>query len=164
MKSVISDIRKKQDELIMMINGTFDSIIKEIQNIDFSTVDEKNEFELIFPITNTTGFKGKKVIAVILNGERVITPTWRKVVEFILKDAISDKSKLNKLNNLRDRLLGRVRTRVSSKKDEMRSPLKLKEDLFVEVHYDTETLMNFLLQILDEIGYDYGAINIVIKC
>ena len=64
---------------------------------------------------------------------------------------------------LRDKILGRKRTRVSSSNVTMRSPLKLNEKLYIETHYDTETLMNFLIQILSEIHYDYNNIEIVIK-
>lgn len=163
MQNIISEIRKRQDELIVMVNSTFEAIIKEVQQINQNLTEEENEYELIYPITNTAGFKGKKSLAVILNGERIVAPTWKTVFKIILEDAISDEKTLNKINNLRDRLLGRVRTRLSSKPDDMRSPLKLSDDLYVETHYDTKMLMNFLLQILDEISYDYSSINIVIK-
>ena len=69
----------------------------------------------------------------------------------------------NKIFGLRDVLLGRVRTRVSKKKNQMRSPLKLCDELYIETHYDTETLMNLLLEILDSISYDYNNIKVVIK-
>lgn len=45
----------------------------------------------------------------------------------------------------------------------MRSLLKLNEKLYIETHYDTETLMNFMIQILSKIYYDYNKIEIVIK-
>ena len=163
MNSIINNIRKKQDEIILMINSAFDEIVYEVSHINPANIDEKNEYEISYPLTNTAGFKSKKVIAVILRNERIITPTWKKAVEAILKDAIKDAEKKNKLYNLCDRLLGRKRTRVSSNPDDMRSPLELDKDLYVETHDDTETLMNLLLQILNEISYDYSTIKIVIK-
>ena len=45
----------------------------------------------------------------------------------------------------------------------MRSPLKLCDELYIETHYDTETLMKLLLEILDSISYDYNDIKVVIK-
>lgn len=163
MKNIIDEIRKKQDEIIVMINSTFDSIISEISKCDNCTISEDTEYEAIYPITNTTGLKGKKVIAVILNNKRIISPTWKNVVKIILEDAIKDEIKLKKLNNLCDKLLGRKRIRLSNTPVDMRSPLKLADNIYVETHYDTETLMNFLLQILNEISYDYSLVKVVIK-
>jgi len=163
MDNIINDIRKRQDEIIVMINSTFDEIIREVARLNNCDVIEINEYEVKHPLTNTAGFKSKKVIAVIMNGERIIAPTWKNVVKIILSDALKNEEKRNKLYHLRDRILGRSRTRLSSNDSEMRSPLKLDNDLYVETHYDTETLMNLLIQILNQISYDYSGIQIVIK-
>ena len=64
---------------------------------------------------------------------------------------------------LRDKLLGRVRKRLSKTDEDMRSPLKINDNLFIETHYDTETLIKLLLEILEEISYDYNDIQVVIK-
>ena len=125
--------------------------------------NDEMEYEITYPITNTSVFKGKKPIAVKIQNKRVITPTWKKVVENILKEVLEDEQMKNKIFGLRDVLLGRVRTRVSKKKNQMRSPLKLCDELYIETHYDTETLMNLLLEILDSISYDYNNIKVVIK-
>ena len=68
-----------------------------------------------------------------------------------------------KLYELNDKLLGRKRTRLSKTPDDMRKPLELCENLYIETHYDTETLMNLLLQILNDIEYDYRDIKVAIK-
>lgn len=163
MNNIVNEIRKKQDEILLMVNSAFDEIVRDVSGLTQDNVDTDNEYEVTYPITNTTGFKSKKVIAVILNGQRIIAPTWKNVFKIILTDAITDQEKKRKLYSLCDRLLGRKRTRLSSSSNNMRSPLKLADDLYVETHYDTETLMNLLLQILNEISYDYSAIKIVIK-
>ena len=107
--------------------------------------------------------KGKKPIAVKMGDQRIITPTWKKVVENILKEVIKDEHMKKKVLSLRDILLGRVRTRISKYSDNMRSPIELCKELYIETHYDTETLMNFLLQILTEIHYDYHHVKVIIK-
>lgn len=163
MSNVINEIRKKQDELIVMINSTFDEIVKEVSKLNQSNNFIEDEYELIYPLTNTAGFKSKKVIAVIINDKRIITPTWKSVVEAILSDALKSKKTKDKIYNLRDKILGRKRKRLSSTSKDMRSPLNLDKNLFIETHYDTETLMNLLLQILNEVSYDYSKIKIVIK-
>lgn len=163
MNNTISNIRKKQDELILMINSVFDEIVNEIALTNAAEPIHNSEYEVMYPVTNTSGFKGKKVIAVILNGERKITPTWKSAFKLILQDAIKDSNRKQKLYSLCDKLLGRKRTRLSASSQNMRSPIELDNNLYVEAHYDTETLMNLLLQILNEIGYDYTNIKIAIK-
>ena len=163
MESLVKDIKSKQEELIVMINSTFEAIIKEVSQLSNNTINDNNDFELIFPLTNASGFKSKKVIAVIINDKRYKAPTWKSVVQLILNDAIKNSLKLKKLYALRDKLLGRKRTRLSMASDEMRSPLKITENLYIETHYDTESLMKLLIEILDEIAYDYSLVKIVIK-
>ena len=65
--------------------------------------------------------------------------------------------------DLRDKILGRKRSRLSYKSENMRSPLKLYDELYIETNYDAETLMNLLIQILEEISYNYNSIQIIIK-
>lgn len=161
--NLINEIRENQNQLILMINTTFDELVKKVEKMQRGEENDKMEYEITYPITNTSVFKGKKPIAVKIQNKRVITPTWKKVVENILKEVLEDEQMKNKIFGLRDVLLGRVRTRVSKKKDQMRSPLKLCDELYIETHYDTETLMNLLLEILDSISYDYNNIKVVIK-
>lgn len=163
MINIIDNIRKKQDELILMINSTFDEIIREIAENGTCEIEKKSIYETIHPLTNTAAFKGKKVIGVIINDERIVTPTWKTVVKTILNHVLEDKENLNKMLDLRDKVLGRVRTRISKSKDGMRSPLELRKELYIETHYDTETLMNFLLSILNDLSYDFSNIKVIIK-
>ena len=161
--NLINEIRENQNQLILMINTTFDELVKKVEKMQRGEENDEMEYEITYPITNTSVFKGKKPIAVKIQNKRVITPTWKKVVENILKEVLEDEQMKNKIFGLRDVLLGRIRTRVSKKKDQMRSPLKLCDELYIETHYDTETLMNLLLEILDSISYDYNNIKVVIK-
>ena len=163
MNDLIAEIRKKQDEMIIMINATFDEIIRKVGNLNLDNNIEKNEYEVSYPLTNVGGFKGEKVIAVIINGERYIVPTWKIAVKTILDEVLKDNRMKSKMNFLCDKLLGRVRNRLAHTSDGMRSAIKLDENLYMETHYDTETLMRFLLQILNEINYDYSKIQVVLK-
>ena len=161
--NLINEIRENQNQLILMINTTFDELVKKVEKMQRGEENDEMEYEITYPITNTSVFKGKKPIAVKIQNKRVITPTWKKVVETILKEVLEDEQMKNKIFGLRDVLLGRVRTRVSKKKNQMRSPLKLCDELYIETYYDTETLMNLLLEILDSISYDYNNIKQIIK-
>lgn len=160
---MIKNIREKQNEIIMIVNTLFDELIKEVSNIQIEQNEKLNDFETILPLSNTKIFKGKKPIAVILGENRIITPTWKIVVETILKDVLKEENMKEKLYSLSDKVLGRKRTRLSKSSEEMRKPLKLSDNLYLETHYDTETLMNLLLQILNDISYDYNDIKVAIR-
>ncbi len=161
--NIIKEIREKQNELILMINSTFDELVKRVEKMEMEEKEFESEYETIYPITNTTGFKGKKPIAIIYRGKRQLTPTWKVVVDTILKEVIKNPIMKMRIMALRDKLLGRVRKRLSKTSNDMRSPLKIDDNLFIETHYDTETLIKLLLEILEEISYDYNEIQVVIK-
>ena len=161
--NLIKEIREKQNELVMMVNSTFDDLVRKIENVEMEEKEFESEYETIYPITNTTGFKGKKPIAIIYKGKRQTTPTWKAVVNCVLQEVIKDEKMKNRVMLLRDKLLGRVRKRLSNTDDDMRSPLKICDNLFIETHYDTETLIKLLLEILEEISYDYNEIQVIIK-
>lgn len=160
---MIKNIREKQNEIIMIVNTLFDELIKEVSNVQIEQNEKMNDFETILPLSNTKIFKGKKPIAVIFGENRIITPTWKIVVETILKDVLKEENMKEKLYSLSDKVLGRKRTRLSKSSEEMRKPLKLSDNLYLETHYDTETLMNLLLQILNDISYDYNDIKVAIR-
>jgi len=161
--NIIKEIREKQNELVIMINSTFDDLIRKVEKIEMEENKFESEYETIYPLTNTTGFKGKKPIAIIYKGKRQMTPTWKVVVNTILQEIIKDEMMKNRIMALRDKLLGRVRKRLSKTSNNMRSPLKICDNLFIETHYDTETLIKLLIEILEEISYDYNNIQVVIK-
>jgi len=159
---LIQEIREKQNQIVVMINTAFDELVYKVETLQLEDSIGR-EYEVKYPITNTTGFKGRKPIAILLNGERIICPTWKVVVETILGEILKDSIMEERIRGLADKLLGRVRNRLSTSPDKMRSPKKIKENLYIETHYDTETLMNFLLQILKEIKYDFSAIYVFVK-
>ena len=161
--NTIKEIRDMQFQIISTINTTFEKIVKKFEELEQNeSIVEQNEFQVKYPITYA-GFKGTKPIAVIINSNEIITPSWKSVVENILKEVIKDKTMEQKLMNLRNIILGRTRTRIASNEGNMRSPILITEGLYIETHYDTEALMKFLLEILDSINYDYSKIEIRIK-
>lgn len=161
--NLVNEIREKQNEIIMIVNTLFDELVNEISNIKVEQNEKINNFENILPLSNTKVFKGKKPIAVIFGENRIKTPTWKIVIETILKEVLKEENMKEKLYDLSDKLLGRKRTRLSESPEEMRKPLKLDDNLYIETHYDTETLMNLLLQILNDISYNYKDIKVAIR-
>ena len=86
------------------------------------------------------------------------------MVEVIIKHCISNDQYKKALIELGDNISGRKRLLLGKDKNAMRSPLKLCENLYLETHYDTETLLNILtIRILGAIRYDYSDIQITIR-
>lgn len=157
----------------MDVNIVFEQLMKKIQQYEKTTgtkvhtIDEiVEEYESVYPLTsNTAVFKGKKPTGVFLKkGIRSNVGTWKKVFELILKDCASNSAKRVSLLNLRGKVSGRERVFLSDRPDNMRSPLKIVDDLFVESHYDTESLLRILTnRLLKPVGYDYTNIEIAIR-
>lgn len=155
------------------INNILSELIKKAQKYEKS-LEESNyqidkivvSYETTYPLTsNTSIFKGKKPTGVFFkNGIRHDIGTWKKVFELILKDCVSDKEKRDILLNLRGKISGRERVLLSSTSISMRRPLEIDKNLFVESHYDTESLLRILTtRILEPVGYDYSNIKIAIR-
>lgn len=90
--------------------------------------------------------------------------TWKMVLQEILQRCNADPEKHVELMNLRGKISGRERVFLAKEPESMRSPIKLSENLYVETHYDTETLIRIMTtRILDAVGYDYSGISVAIR-
>lgn len=169
----IEELENLRMQLIQEINIKFDNMIKQLcieqreNTVDIREKEgEVEEYESVYPMTVSTGiFKGKKPTGVVYeDGYRVDVPTWKKVVEEILKKCDSNPDMHVKLLKLRGKVAGRERVFLSGKADEMRSPIKISDNLYFETHYDTETLLRIMtVRILDVIHYDYTKIKITVR-
>ncbi len=166
--NIIKEIEITRNRLINEINIEMDLLLERVK--DFQGDVEKTAvseiFEYSYPLSDSTAiFKGKKPVAVIFaNNSRVEAHTWKKVVEAIIRDCISDKRKKETLFSMCGRIAGNTRVILSTDNSSMMSPLKIDENLYLESHYDTETLLKILTQrILDNVGYDYTKILIALR-
>lgn len=168
--NLYNELQNLRAELINDINMKFDFILKQIDSESSSNSvsynNEQKEYEIIMPLCmHSSAFKGQKPVAVIFkDGSRINIRSWKNVVSAILSDCIKDKNMKQQLYKLTGRISGRNRVLLSSSQNNMRSPLKIDENLFMESHYDTETLIRILTtRILEPVGYDYSQINIAIR-
>ena len=164
----IQTLQKYRTQLIQELNLFFDDMIQSlrVEEMQNETVNVAGEYELLYPLTAATGFfKGKKPIGVIFqDGSRIDVPTWKKVVETILQNCNKDIYKHKELENLCGKVSGRERVFLANKPDNMRSPIEVDKNIYVETHYDTETLLRIVTtRILTPIQYDYNGIMIAIR-
>lgn len=150
----IENLEKLRDELLLLVNTSIDSMMKQFSNAD--------DISLELPLSsNSKVFKGKKPKAVIINNQEYTTSTWRKLVQAILKEVIKDEEKYQTLKNLIGRINGRYRAILSSNPDILNRPIPITDNIFIEGYYDTETMLNILKEhILQSINYDYSDVYI----
>lgn len=166
---IVSELMTLREELIREIDEKIERMITQIEREYQPSAKEdkrRKKYENMYPLGVGTGiYKGKRPIGIIFaNGIRKESPTWKKVVEEILEDCCKDTKRHQALMDLRGKILGRNRVILGSETGKMRSPLKIDEALYVETHYDAETLLRILTtRILDEVGYDYSGIRIAVQ-
>lgn len=164
----IQELQIFRTQLIQEINVKFDDMIQQLRVAQggLGQVAEVREYESVYPLTAPPAiFKGKKPTGVRFpDGTRENVPTWKKTVEVILVKCNRNSENHRLLMGLRDRVSGRDRVFLGSQKESMRSPVKIDENLYIETHYDTETLLRILTtRILNVINYDYSGITIAIR-
>ncbi|MCC8103873.1 MAG: hypothetical protein LIP11_17045 [Clostridiales bacterium] len=167
---VVQELQYLKAELIQEINEKMGQMIQkleeETQNHSQNSNEPEQAYELIYPLNAGTGiFKGKHPTGIIFsNGIRKDVPTWKKVIGEILKDCCEDAEKRQALMHLRGKVFGRNRVLLGSEKGSMRSPLQIADALYVETHYDTETLLRIITtRILDTVEYNYSEIRIAVR-
>ncbi|MCL2851991.1 MAG: hypothetical protein FWE20_03020 [Defluviitaleaceae bacterium] len=140
----------------------YEQAVSEYENTD----NRPQNYESIRLLTNNPKiFKGEKPTGVLFGEtERVDVYTWKMLFKEILKRCNDDPEKHVALMNLRGKVSGRERMLLSKNSDGMRSPHKIADNLFIETHYDTESLLHILTKrILDAVGYDYSHISVAIR-
>ena len=166
--NIIEELEEMRKRMIRNINTEFDLLIKraKIETMQSENNDKSKPYDCTYPlVVGSSVFKGKKPISLIFgDGREFKIFTWKQLVEAILKDCIADDKKKENLEGLRDKVLGKKRKLISNNSEDMISPIEISENLYMETHYDTETLLRILMQrVLDPINYDYSQISVVIR-
>lgn len=168
--TTIDELRKLKAELIQEIDQRIEALIAGIEPTKLNDAVfqdlQKNDFEAYYPLCQDSGFfKGKKPTGVILpNNNRVNCSTWKMVVYEIISETCMDPEVKEAMKALCGKVAGKKRKIIDINDKKMRSPLEIDKDLFIETHYDTETLLNILkFRILDPLNCDYSNIQIAVR-
>lgn len=170
MLDVVQELQMLKEDLIREIDEKIEQVTKRLKETQMgnqteSATQEKN-YEGVYSLNVGTGiFKGKRPTGIIFaDGRRQETATWKMVMEKILKDCCKQSGKKQELMDLRGKILGRNRVLLGSEVGKMRSPVKIDEALYVETHYDAETMLRILTtRILNAVSYDYSGIRLAVK-
>ena len=121
--------------------------------------------ERIYPLaTPSYLFVGKKPVAILFGDERVAVKSWKDVYTTILKRCNDDPIHHETLMNLRGKIAGKCRVFLSDSPAGMKSPIRIDEDMYVESHYGSATLIHILtVRILKPVRFDYYNISVVLR-
>lgn len=166
--NIIEELEEMRKRVVRNINTEFDLLIERAKSETVQGPDkhDSKSYECTYPLTvGPAVFKGKKPIYIIFeDGSKLKILTWKQLVENILKDCISNDTRKKALENLCGKVTGKKRELISNNEKDMKSPIKISDNLYMETHYDTETLLNILMRrILDVVNYDYSGISVVIR-
>ena len=167
---IVQELQKLREELIREIDEKIGRMIEVVKNEAAPSSQKEKQtvknYEILYSLNVGAGiFKGKRSTGIIFADERrTENPTWKSVAEELMKACCKDSAQRQVLMDLRGKVLGRNRVLLGSETGKMRSLVKIDEVLYVETHYDAETLMRILTtRILDMVGYDYSKIRIAVK-
>ena len=163
-----SDLMTFKTQINTMIGHMLEKIEENEENspLGILTEETRGDYENIYPLAAEPSiFKGQKPTGLIFGeNDRVDVSSWKMVVEKIMKRCDADPEKHAMLMDLRGKVSGRNRVLLAKEIGKMRSPVKIAENLYVETHYDTETLLRILTtRILRVVGYDYTRINVALR-
>lgn len=161
-RATLQSLTEKTDQLIEYCSTNQVAAARNEEN----TVEIRPVYESIYSLCMEPGFfKGKSAVAVIFpDGVRIETPTWKALVEVVMKRCNNDAAKHAALMELRNRVQGRNRQLLGNSSQGMRSSIKIDRGLYMESHYDTESLLRIMkTRILDAVGYDYTGIRVAIR-
>ena len=165
---IIKELEAMRKRMVQEINTEFDLLMERVisEGLTMTEPTEEAAYESTYPLTaGSKIFKGTKPTRVLFpDGRQVRVTTWKQVVAAVMEQCMKNELYKNRLQALSGIIAGRKRLLLAQTGDDMRSPLKLCDTLFMETHYDTETLLNVLtIRILGAIQYDYRDIQIIIR-
>ena len=158
----IAMIEKAREELLQEVNRRCDDLIRRYQEEEQGISPKAEVRERTLAWISPAALKGKRPVALTFaSGEVLQTPTWKKVVQTILKHCNEQPDMHERLMQLRGKVFGRQRTILGKVPEEMDVPLQIDKDLYFEAKFDTEALLTMMeRKILEPVGYDFSGILI----
>ena len=118
------------------------------------------------PLTVRSGyFKGKRPMAVVLSGERIVeAKTWKLVAKALLAECIEASESREIMLYMRGKVFGRSRLLLAEDPKGMDSPIHVSDGFYFESKFDTETLLRVITDLIFKPArYDFREIKIRIQ-
>ena len=158
----IEMVEKVREELLQEMNRRCDALIRNYQEEEQGISSRPENQKRILAWVSPATLKGKKPVSLTFgSGETIATPTWKKVVQTILKHCNEQPDMHERLMQLRGKVFGRQRIILGKVPEEMDVPLQIDKDLYFESKFDTEALLTMMeRKVLEPVGYDFSGIRI----
>lgn len=163
---ITKEIESARKRVLQEVNLEFDRLLERAILYYPKEMVEKKEInhDVQYPLMGGTQiFKGTKPTKVIFPDNSLTVGSWKQVVVVVMDRCISDGNE-GALRLLAGNISGKKRLLLAKTDADMRSPIRLAKGLYMETHYDTETLLNILThRILNAIQYDYSGIQVALR-
>lgn len=158
----IEMVEKVREELLQEVNRRCDALIRNYQEEEQGISSRPENQKRILAWVSPATLKGKKPVSLTFaSGETIATPTWKKVVQTILKHCNEQPDMHERLIQLRGKVFGRQRTILGKFPERMDVPIQIDKDLYFEAKFDTEALLTMMeRKVLEPVGYDFSGIRI----
>ena len=150
LQQLFGELRRMLDEIGLSLEGSVQELLQPFD----------------IPLTMHPGyFKGKKPIAVVFPGERIVeAKTWKLVAKALLADCLLASSSREMMLYMRGKVLGRSRLLLAATPKGMDAPIQVAEGVYFESKFDTETLLRIITDLIFKpTRYDYRGIKIRIR-
>ena len=155
---------------LQQLFGELRRMLDEIEAAAEGLSLEGNVQELLqsfdIPLTMNPGyFKGKKPVAVVFPGGRIVeAKTWKLVAKALLADCVSAPPSREIMLYMRGKVFGRSRLLLAESPKGMDSPIHFAEGFYFESKFDTETLLRVITDLIfKHARYDFRGIKIRIR-
>ena len=162
---VLAEVDRCRAQLHQLIDDRLDAFMLRITCGDLSEYVQDETVRAIPLVSAPARCKGMKPVAVVLpDGSMVETSTWKKAAAVILRDCAADPGHQERLMEMRGRVNGNFRRLLAEDPSGMDAPLKITEGLYLESKFDTQALLDNLIQkVLRRVGYDCGRIAVLYR-
>lgn len=156
------EIYETLKQLQMVLRET-DERISQLIAQQQSGVSERGSDEIKLPLTVMPAyFKGKKPLSILYpDGTEVGVRTWKQVALQLMRGCAENETMASRLEAISGKVWGRDRMILGENGDGMDAPLKIREHVYLESKFDTESLIKVITnRIFAPIGYDYQGIQL----
>lgn len=155
-------IEEIREELLQIVNQRCDDLLRMYQNGEQNNYSWAETRECRLAWFSPATLKGKRPRSLTFpSGETVVTPTWKKLAQTILKHCNEQPDMHERLMQLRGEVFGRQRIILREFPERMDVPIRIDQDLYFEAKFDTEALIAMMeRKILEPVGYDFSEIVI----
>lgn len=128
-----------------------------------STYEEENEYIYAYDLSDVeTSFIGEKIKSFKFDNHIYEVSSWKEFCENIAR-FLYDLDKIPFINLVKQTEQSSDAKRFSSKENELRNPIKIDDEIYIEANYNTDSILNSIRCIVDAYGIDQTEIEFVLK-